>query len=50
MSQFVARLAQPFFMSDHACTRQADELPEFDVDTFVFCLVTAICSVVLLSL
>jgi hypothetical protein len=50
MSQLVARLAQPFSIPNHAHTRQNDELPEFDVDTLVFCLVSAICSVVLLSL
>ena len=50
MSQFVARLAQPFFMPDQTGTHPLDELPVFDVDTLVFCLVTAICSVVLLSL
>ena len=50
MTQFVARLAQPFFIPSHTCTHRSDELPEFDVDTLVFFLVTAICSVVLLSL
>jgi len=47
MSQIVARLVQPFSIPAHV---RSNELPEFDVDAMVFCLVTAVCSVVLLAL
>lgn len=34
----------------NACPKDAARFPEFDVDATVFCLVTAICAVVLLGL
>lgn len=50
MSQLVARLAQPFALSARDGVHGEGEWPAFDVDTAVFCLVTAICTVVLLAL
>ncbi|GAB2182210.1 hypothetical protein DLREEDagrD3_24330 [Denitratisoma sp. agr-D3] len=50
MSQLVARLAQPFALSAHEAAPAEAEWPAFDVDTAVFCLVTVVCTVVLLAL